>query len=73
MGKRQIRIFENEFSEKLSSLLNQELNLVLKNNVTLHGKILNISEQKILLKDAILRKHIIEIKQIAEIVVDNIV
>jgi hypothetical protein len=71
MGKRQIRIYEAELPEKLPDLLNIELNLVLKNDVTLHGKIIQVQNQKIQFKDSILRLHWLKMMEIAEIILDK--
>ncbi|MCU0447462.1 MAG: hypothetical protein MUE85_21400 [Microscillaceae bacterium] len=71
MGKRQIRVFERELSEKIPSLLNIELNIVLKNDTTLRGKIIKHQNQKILFKDTILRLHSLKIIDIAEIIWDK--
>jgi hypothetical protein len=71
MGKRQIRVFENELSEKMPSLLNIELNIVLKNDTTLRGKILKHQNQKIQFKDTISRLHSLKTIDIAEIILDK--
>jgi hypothetical protein len=71
MGKRQIRIYEFELAEKLPNLLNIELNLVLKNDMTLHGKIIRVQNQKIQFKDSILRLHWLKTLEIAEIILDK--
>ncbi|NJO00511.1 MAG: hypothetical protein HC880_01440 [Bacteroidia bacterium] len=46
MGKRQIRIFNQQIADKLAILLDQEINMILKNNVTLHGKIIIVDKEK---------------------------
>lgn len=71
MGKRQIRIDEKELSEKLPDLLGIEMNLILKNDVTLHGKILKIKAQQIQFKDSVLRTHWLNIAELAEVILDK--
>jgi sRNA-binding regulator protein Hfq len=71
MGKRQIRIFEEQIIEKLPTFLQREMNLILKNGVTLHGKIETFDNTKIKFKDSIHRKHFIPLMDIEEIVLDN--
>lgn len=71
MGKRQVRLSSEHLATKLPSLLNQELNMILKNDVTLHGKILRIQSDMVIFKDSILRKHQIPFHSIAEIIIDK--
>ncbi len=71
MGKRQIRIFSDQIPEKITSLLDVEINMILKNDVTLHGKILESQAKQILFRDSIRRKHRIKLEEIAEIIVDQ--
>ncbi len=70
MGKRLTRIFEPEISLVLESLLNRELSIILKNNLTLHGKIKAINGDSILFYDLIFKKHSIAISTITEIITD---
>lgn len=71
MGKRQIRIFENEVATKLPGLTKNELTLVLKNDLTLKGKIYKFDQSQVFFRDTIRRKHVIELSTIAEIIVDH--
>ncbi|EAY28571.1 hypothetical protein [Microscilla marina] len=71
MGKRQIRIFESDIDPKLPELVQKELNLILKNNLTLRGTIYKYDESKLYLKDTIHRKHVIDKSAVAEIIIDH--
>jgi hypothetical protein len=72
MGKRQKRIFAKDLNEKLPDLLNLELNLILKNDVTLHGKITKLENQHFTFQDSVQRKHHLRIVEIGEIILDEI-
>ncbi len=72
MGKRLIRIFEAEIPEKLPTLLGEKIHLILKNDVTLHGKILKIEKKFLRFQDMILRKHTIPIADLAQIIKDEV-
>lgn len=71
MGKRQIRIFESEIEAKLPGLVQKELTLILKNDLTFRGKIYEYNQSDLLLRDTIRRKHVIAKSAIAEIIVDH--
>ncbi|HAS43604.1 MAG TPA: hypothetical protein DCS93_24200 [Microscillaceae bacterium] len=71
MGKRQIRIFEQDIAAQLPQLADKELSLVLKNDLTLKGKIYKFDQSQVFFKDTIRRKHVIEQNTIAEIIVDH--
>lgn len=71
MGKRQKRIFAQDLKEKMTDLLNLELNLILKNDVTLHGKIIKLENQDVTFQDFVNRKHSFKIEEIAEIILDE--
>lgn len=71
MGKRQIRIFEKDIEAKLQDLVQKELNLILKNDLTLRGEIYSYDQSHVYLKDTIRRKHVIEKSAIAEIIIDH--
>ncbi|OJJ16591.1 hypothetical protein BKI52_32260 [marine bacterium AO1-C] len=72
MGKRQIRIFEQDIATQLPQLSDKELSLVLKNDLTLKGKIYKFNQSQVFFKDTIHRKHVIEQTTIAEIIVDHV-
>jgi len=72
MGKRQIRIFEQDIAAQLPQLADKELSLVLKNDLTLKGKIYKFDQSQVFFKDTIRRKHVIEQNTIAEIIVDHV-
>lgn len=71
MGKRQIRIFEQDIAAQLPQVSGKELSLVLKNDLTLKGKIYKFDESQVFFKDTIHRKHVIKQTTIAEIILDN--
>ncbi len=71
MGKRQIRIFEQDIAAQLPQVSGKELSLVLKNDLTLKGKIYKFDGSQVFFKDTIHRKHVIEQTTIAEIILDN--
>jgi hypothetical protein len=71
MGKRLIRILKDKIPELIPQLLGQEINLVFKNNVTLHGKILKLKGDSFTFQDMILRKHQILISDLSQILKDE--
>lgn len=72
MGKRLVRIFEAEIPSQIPSLLNLELNLILKNNLTLHGKIIQLKNTEILFQDMLYKKHKIMVSSVSEIIFDKV-
>ncbi len=70
MGKRQIRFYGENVSENLQKNINTELNLVLKNNTTFHGKVIEINQNTIKFQDKLLKKYNFDINQISEFIVD---
>lgn len=70
MGKRQIRFYGESVHKNLEKYINTELNLVLDNQVTFHGKIIAINENQIKFQDNLLKKYNFEITQISEFIVD---
>ncbi len=71
MGKRIIRISHPIALSQLSALPAIELNMILKNGVTLHGIILSYHASALVLKDSIQRKHTVKLIDIEEIVLDK--
>ncbi len=71
MGKRLHRYFFNDFPKVLESLSGKNASLVMKDGVSMFGKILRLENQMLLIEDKIPRLHYIEIKNIYEIVVDS--
>ncbi|TAG86081.1 MAG: hypothetical protein EAZ20_13505 [Bacteroidetes bacterium] len=70
MGKRQIRFYGENVSQNLQKYINTELNLVLDNDTTFHGKIIAIHEDTIKFQDKLLKKYNFQINQVAEFIVD---
>ena len=71
MGKRLHRYFFNEFPTVLESLSGKNASLVMKDGVSIFGKILRKEGEKLLIEDKIPRLHYLDIKNIYEIVVDS--
>ncbi len=71
MGKRLIRILSSSISSQLPSLLNTELNLILKNGAVLHGRVRRYTEREIFLEDMVTRLHTIRLADLEEIVLDQ--
>ena len=72
MGKRLIRILSSSIFSQLPNLLNTELNLILKNRVTLHGRIRSYTDREIFLEDMVARLHTIRLTDLEEIVLDQV-
>jgi small nuclear ribonucleoprotein (snRNP)-like protein len=72
MGKRLIRIFRADLLRQLPGLLDTELNMILKNGVTLHGRISGFDPSSLVLEDVLQRKHTIRLADVEEIVLDQV-
>jgi hypothetical protein len=70
MGKRQKRFYGYKIKENILTLLNIELNLILKSKVTFHGKIIEIEDNQIIFIDGLKRKCSFLIDDIEELIVD---
>jgi ribosome maturation factor RimP len=70
MGKRQTRIFTKELKE-FSSIVGLEVNVLLRNNTVFHGKLLQIDQQTLTLKDLRLKKHVLLLIEVEEIMIDK--
>lgn len=71
MGKRLQRIFYKDVPAALPGLFNKDISLVLVNETTFFGKIIKQEGALLFVRDKIMRKHKIEIKNIYEIVIDT--
>ncbi len=71
MGKRQVRLDAEQLSEKNSLVLNQEVNVILKNDVTLHGRIVKFKGTALLFRDLRAKKHWILLSHISEVIYDH--
>ena len=71
MGKRQTRIFRRDIPQQAAALTGTEANILLDSQATLHGIILEISADNLVLRDMRLKKHTVPLSQISEIMVDK--
>lgn len=72
MGKILIRIYPNELTIKIPTLLNKHLDVVLFDNTVIHGELISFEKDKIIIKhNHYRRKHTIVLSEIAEIVLDQ--
>ncbi len=71
MGKRLQRYFFNTFPDTLEHLSGKNASLVMKDGVSMFGKILRKEGKMLLFEDKIPRLHYLDIKNIYEIVVDS--
>lgn len=72
MGKRLIRIFQNQIAQQLPGLVGEEMNVILKNGVTLHGRIYRFDSSTLFLKDLLGRPHTIRLSDMEELVLDKV-
>lgn len=71
MGKRLFRIFAKEIPSKIHTLTGTELNLVLQNKKTYHGRILNTEGGEVVLQDFLHGMLRFRISDITEVVYDK--
>ena len=71
MGKRQTRIFSKNLIKSFPSIAGLEANIVLRNKTVFHGKLFQINEQNLFIKDLRLKQHKLLLSEIEEIVVDK--
>lgn len=71
MGKRQTRIFQRDILSQTPTLLGKEANIVLANHATLHGVILEIMDNDLIIRDMRLKKHTVALAHIIEIALDH--
>ncbi len=71
MGKRQTRIFSKDLINSFPSIAGLEANIVLRNKTVFHGRLLQIKEQTLSVKDLRLNRHNLSLKDIEEIVIDR--
>ena len=70
MGKRQIRIRSAEIEVKITEILNKSAQFVLKNGVTIHGKMITFENHGITILDAFKNKHVLEKEALEEVFID---
>lgn len=71
MGKRQTRLFPHQFLEKSGFLIGKEANVTLLTQATFHGVLLEITRERLNLRDMRLKKHTFSIADVAEIILDE--
>ena len=71
MGKRLTRIFGIDIPVKAKELISTELNVILKNKSTLHGVLIGVESNCLILRDMKLRKHKLSIADIEELIFDS--
>jgi hypothetical protein len=71
MGKRLFRVFAKEIPARINTLLGIDLNLVLVNKSTIHGKILRCTNSEAVVEDFMQKKHTIRVADIIEIIYDK--
>jgi hypothetical protein len=69
MGKRLERYFQPQLLEKLPKLLNQRISLIMKDDCV-HDGVLMETGTKVLLKDRLGRKHVLDSVDITELLFD---
>ena len=70
MGKRQMRIFQRDILPQAASLIGKEANVVLSNHATLHGVVLDITDNNLIIRDMRLKKNTVPLAQISEVTLD---
>ncbi len=71
MGKRIYRYFQNEILEKISKIIDNQALIILKNNQTIIGKIIEIGNQTIVISNRHSKLKQIFISDIQEIEIDK--
>ena len=70
MSKRQKRISRRQLSEAMDQLLGQKVSVVLADKSVLHVQLLSFKNDIFEAKDLILRKHMIHVASIDEIILE---
>jgi small nuclear ribonucleoprotein (snRNP)-like protein len=71
MGKRLVRIFQGDIPAKINTLINIEINVVLRNNKTIHGVLKQVDKNLLTIDGIMHEKHTIKLEDITEIVYDK--
>jgi small nuclear ribonucleoprotein (snRNP)-like protein len=71
MGKRLIRIFQKDIPARINTLLNLEINLVLRNNKTIHGVLKKVDNDLLTMDGVMHEKHTVKVEEITEIIYDK--
>lgn len=70
MGKRQIRIFRKDIVFKKDEILTKIGHVILADHVVFTGRVLEISEDNLVLEDFRFNNHVLKLSQVLEIVYD---
>lgn len=71
MGKRLIRIFQKDIPSRINSLINMDINLVLKNNTTIRGVLKKAEHTTFLLEGGRHEIHTVSLDEIVELIYDK--
>lgn len=71
MGKRLLRIRTPDVPERLPALVSRELDLVLGNGRTLHGRLLEAADGRVVVRDNIGHLHSLAVADIEEVIADQ--
>jgi hypothetical protein len=71
MGKRLVRIFNKDITANFNTIIDKEVNVIMKNNSTLHGIITKSENNIFKIKDMLNNKHEVTLDDIVEIIYDR--
>lgn len=72
MGKRQERITGEVLKTKSTGILNQECNLVLKDQSVLHGYVYAVDGEQIYVEDNRRNRHTVPLNEVTEVIVEKV-
>ncbi len=72
MGKRQTRVFPSQLGLQADWLSGRKANVLLDNQTTFYGTILEVTDEHLHLRDMRLKKHRFPIKTITEVILDQV-
>ncbi len=70
MSKRQKRIYTADIPGQVEQLLKQEVSIIMKDKSVLHVQLLSFKNNIFEAKDLILRKHLINVDSVDEIILE---
>ncbi|MEQ8713225.1 MAG: hypothetical protein RIC80_09410 [Cyclobacteriaceae bacterium] len=70
MSKRQKRIYTADIPGQIEQLLKQEVSIIMKDKSVLHVRLLSFKNNIFEAKDLILRKHLINVDSVDEIILE---
>jgi hypothetical protein len=72
MGKRQVRVYRKDIPDHSEELLQSEtVQVVLRTRVVLHGVLLKMTANRLLLQDIRAGKHVVSLPDVEEIIYDR--